>query len=299
MKRSTFAALVVGTLGGLGAQLALAQPIVPGSTVSNVTATGTVKAALVDAGNVNVAGRLWSPLVDAGAAYVANNLGVGGLEYVALLDAGAANVANNLTVGGTAFFTGQIAAPRVAGSAGCLMLDPNATGANCSVGYTQLAPGTGTGTVLPGGLFDLVNVAVGNVGASGPDDLQTTALGANMLVKASRGLRITAWGTCANTANAKTFTLNFGSQVVLTHACVVNVASQWKITTRVVRTGASTQDWASEYTGNSGAVNAFEYDPEIGTASQSETAGITIKMQSTVSTSNNDIVEEGLLVEFL
>lgn len=166
---------------------------------------------------------------------------------------------------------------------------------------SQVSSSFGTASTLAalGGVLFASSTAVGNVLTSQPDDLISYSMPANTLVATPRGIRITAMGTCANNANAKTFTMNFGSQVVLTHACTVNVASTWKISTVVLRTGASAQDWFSDYTGNSGAANAFEYDPEIGTATQTESGAIAIKMQSTVSTSTNDIVHEYLLVEAL
>lgn len=124
MKRSTFAALIVGVLAGLGVELALAQPVDPSLakvrnlTVTNslavgndltvsddLTVTDTTKTELLDAGNVFVAGRAWSKLVDAGAAYVANNLGVGGTAYISVADAGELHVANAFTAGTGGLFS--------------------------------------------------------------------------------------------------------------------------------------------------------------------------------------------------
>lgn len=157
-----------------------------------------------------------------------------------------------------------------------------------------------TGYDTMSGVANINSTAVGNLGASGPDDLITYSLPANSLVTTNRTIRITAWGTCTNNANAKTFTLNFGSQVILTHACTASVAGeQWKIESTVIRTGASTQDWVSTYYGSTGAAGVFEFDPELGTATQTETGAIVIKMQSTVSTTDNDIVQEGMIVEYL
>lgn len=97
MRRSVFVALVVGVFGGLGVQWALAQPVDPFNpkfrnvTVTNslavsndvtvgddLTVTDTTKTELLDAGNINVAGRIWTNVLDAGAGMVANNLSVGG-----------------------------------------------------------------------------------------------------------------------------------------------------------------------------------------------------------------------------
>ena len=173
-------------------------------------------------------------------------------------------------------------------------------GPYCHGGLCVALLGTGTQTVTPVGVICAVSTAVGNLGASGPDDLQTCTIAANSLVATNRGIRVTARGTCANNVNAKTFTLNVGTQVVLTHACTASVAGEtWVIQAEVLRTGASAQDWYSHYLGSTGVAGALEFDPELGTATQTETATIAVKMQSTASTANNDIVEEELLVEAL
>ena len=160
--------------------------------------------------------------------------------------------------------------------------------------------GSASGSLIAQGALFVSTTAVGNVGASAPDDLISYSLPASAVNSTGRGVRITAWGTCANNANAKTFTLNFGSQVVLTHACTASVAGEvWRIVTLVHRTGASTQDWTSIYEGSTGVAGAFEFDPELGTATQTESGAIVIKMQTTVSTSDNDIVQEGMRVDYL
>lgn len=161
--------------------------------------------------------------------------------------------------------------------------------------------GTGTGYAFLVGSASVISTAVGNVGNCGsPDDLVSYPLPASSLITTNRAVRIHAWGTCANDADAKTFTLNFGSQVILTHACTVSVANErWEIDSTVIRTGSSTQDWWSTYKGSTGAAGAFEFDPEIGTATQTESGTIVIKMQATACTNTNNIVQEGMTVEVL
>lgn len=170
-------------------------------------------------------------------------------------------------------------------------------------GSSKVTINQGSGAVMGGDVPAVVNIthaAVGNVGASGPDDLMTYTIPASGMDVTGKGFRVTAWGTCANNANAKTFTLNFGSQVILTHSCTVSVAGEvWRIQSEIIRTGASTQDWFSTYYGSTGAAGAFEFDPEIGTAAQTDTSTIVVKMQTTASTANNDIVQEGMIIEFL
>lgn len=132
--------------------------------------------------------------------------------------------------------------------------------------------------------------AVGNVGA-GEDDLMTYSLPANSLSINGQGMRITAWGTKANNANAKTLKVHFGSQVTLTTSLAAAAAGNWKAEALVLRTGVNTQDWMTDLTG-------ADEDQENGTAAQTETAAIIIKCTGE-GVADNDIVQEGMLVEFL
>lgn len=70
MRHSTFAALMFGALLGLGAQLALAQPINgAGDKFRNLTVTGTENARLINAGVVD-AGSVVAQFIDAGTIKV-------------------------------------------------------------------------------------------------------------------------------------------------------------------------------------------------------------------------------------
>jgi len=162
------------------------------------------------------------------------------------------------------------------------------------LGWLCVVAGT-PGTWAAFGAVPLVNnTAVGNVGA-GEDDLCTVTLPASMMINASSGIRITAWGTGANNANAKTLKLYFGTQIILTTALTINQVDTWRATATVWRTGASAQDWESMLVQ---AGTASLVDVENGTATQTETATISIKCTGDATT-NNDIVQEGLVVELL
>lgn len=148
-----------------------------------------------------------------------------------------------------------------------------------------------------GGLVSIANVnttAVGNVDA-GEDDLITYALPANALSANGKGVRIQAWGTAANNANAKTLKLYFGSQIIETFTLTVSQVDTWSIEAVVYRTGSSTQDWKSRLI-QAGTASAV--DVEIGTATQTDTAAITIKCTGE-GVATNDIVQEGMQVEFI
>src|SRR5687767_12752958 len=90
--------------------------------------------------------------------------------------------------------------------------------------YSRLPLFSGSGS----GALTVKTTAVGNVGA-GTDDLQTYDLPASVLGVDGRCLRITAWGTTANNVNAKTVTMAFGSQTVMTQALTTSIAGTWRI----------------------------------------------------------------------
>lgn len=134
------------------------------------------------------------------------------------------------------------------------------------------------------------STAVGNV-TTGEDDLMTFSLPANTMRSTGAGIRIVAWGTKANNANAKTLKLYFGTTAIMTTSLGTSAAGNWRITAEVLRTGASTQDWNSAMVGT-------DTDIEKGTATETETSAITIKCTGDA-TATNDIVQEGLIVEVL
>lgn len=162
-------------------------------------------------------------------------------------------------------------------------------------GTVQLGMGTGTGLSNAVGVADVNNTAVGNVGA-GTDDLMTYSLPANSLSGNEKGVRITAWGTFANNANAKTLTMNFGSTVILTNALTINVGATWYMEAYVFRTGVDTQDYIAKLI-TVGAAGVAVNDIENGTSAQDDGAAITIKCTG-AATTDNDIVQEGMIIEF-
>jgi hypothetical protein len=143
------------------------------------------------------------------------------------------------------------------------------------------------------GLLSVKSTAVGNVGG-GTDDLQSYDLPANTLGVDGRVLRITAWGTTANNVNAKTVTLNFGSQTIMTQALTTSIAGTWRISAIVTRTGSNTQDIFAELL----QLATIVHKQTLTAGTQTDTAAITIKCTG-AATSNDDILQEGLLVEVM
>lgn len=130
-------------------------------------------------------------------------------------------------------------------------------------------------------------------------------LPANALVVSTRCLRITGWGHVTNNANAKTVSLAFGGQTIITKALTPNIAIEvWKLTANVCRTGASTQEIFAEAWNEAGttvssvdgATTLYQATRTAGT--QTETATIVIKGVATTATTT-DITQDGMVVEFL
>lgn len=165
--------------------------------------------------------------------------------------------------------------------------------------------GTGTGYSRPQGTISTDTTAVGNVGASGPDVLQTFTLPASSIVVTGRGFKVKAWGTTANNANAKTVSLTFGSATLITKQLTASIAGRWTIEAYCIRTGASAQDCYAEAI-NSGGTTVAATDgatvmrlDAFGAQTQTETGTLAVATGSTVTTATNDIVSEGLVIEGL
>lgn len=169
--------------------------------------------------------------------------------------------------------------------------------------YTCTVP-SATGTAVYRPRTNVVTLSktttgVGNVGG-GTDDLVSYALPANTLNADGFGIRITAWGTTANNSNPKTVTLAFGATTIVTQALTVSEAGRWRMVAEVIRTGSGAQDWDSVLLASPTAI----VKNGVGTAAITDTAAITIKGTATVTDggggiNNDDVVQEGMIVEFL
>lgn len=185
----------------------------------------------------------------------------------------------------------------------------NVTGALANqYGAMAGVSGTTAGTqFLIGGAFSVNTTAVGNSGACGTLDLQTYSLGAHSINTTTRCVKAKAWGTTANNANAKTvrLTIGPGPTALITKQLTASIAGRWKLEATICRTGASAQDYFSEAV-NYGGTTVSSTDGAtvallsgFGSITETETNALTIKTQATVCTTANDIVSEGLVVEYL
>lgn len=155
------------------------------------------------------------------------------------------------------------------------------------------------------GVLTVNTTGVGNVGASAPDDLQTYTLPANCLSANGKGIRVRCWGTYANNGNTKVFSFVFGGATIKTKNCRANNTGVWSVEATIVRTGVGTQDCfatLTDHMGNALAVldaGGIYQQSVFSNLTQDETTALVVKCQSTTTTANNDIVQEGMIVEFI
>ncbi len=161
-------------------------------------------------------------------------------------------------------------------------------------GTVKSTAGTGTAEPVMVGTISVNTTAVGNVGA-GTDDLMTYSLPANSLSANGKGVRVKAWGTTANNANAKAITFQFGSTSVVSSSLAISQVGVWYVEVMVFRTGANAQAYISELINRGVGNNANATE---GSATETDTSAITIKMTG-VGVADNDIVQKGMIVEFI
>ena len=132
---------------------------------------------------------------------------------------------------------------------------------------------------------------VGNVG-TGEDDLMSYSLPGGTLGIDGEVVRVKAWGEVANNANSKTVKVHFGSQELAVFALPTGSNVDWSIDVILTRTGAATQKAVTKLftSGGLGVVNDI--------ASRTLSSAQVIKLTGTA-TSNNDITQDGMIVEVL
>jgi hypothetical protein len=185
----------------------------------------------------------------------------------------------------------------VTGSNGDVPLFNASAGDRVGVGV-----GSGTGIANLGGLLHINNTSVGNVGA-GEDDLMSYSLPANSFSQNQKGVRVTAWGRTANNANAKSIRLYYGAagqESVMT----ISIAGAWFYEMLVFRTsdGNVVINWEIREVVNAAGVittATSKGGARLNFAlAQSTSAATTIKCTGQA-TSNDDIIQDGMLIEYL
>ena len=119
---------------------------------------------------------------------------------------------------------------------------------------------------------------------------------ANSMSANTKGVRIKAWGTLANNANAKQILVLFGGTALVSPSVTVSNLSYWEYEAIVLRTGANAQMFQATFT--NGRTTQLDFSRDKGTLTKTDTANIIIKCTGTA-TADNDIVQEGMIVEFL
>jgi hypothetical protein len=133
--------------------------------------------------------------------------------------------------------------------------------------------------------------ATGNV-TTGEDILMTYTLPADTLDTNGESVRIRAWGTTASNSNVKTIKLYFGTTILVTDSGSIS-GDSWLFEAFVIRTGAATEDAIGEGKINGIAPIITHTEPTANTA-----GAITIKITGE-GTATNDIVAQGMVIEFI
>lgn len=161
----------------------------------------------------------------------------------------------------------------------------------------QFTPRIGSSTsygIAPGSVSKQ-STAVGNVGA-GQDNLMSYSLPANGFSSVGQSLRVTAWGTTANNANAKTVKLFFAGTEIATLSLTVSQANAWRLDGDIMwRAGGlatcnitvSQGGVATQFTVIATTVTAI--DATIANAVQVTGEGV----------ANDDVLQRGMLVEYM
>lgn len=160
----------------------------------------------------------------------------------------------------------------------------------------------------PGGAADVFvpcrltssTTAVGNVGA-GEDTLMSYTLPASTLTTNGMAVKVIAWGHTANNANAKTLKGYFGATQVFGGSGIsltVSELGSWMAGFVVMRTGAATQACAAQVCG--GPAGSGVTLASVTATTPAETLSGTVLIKFTgQATSDNDVTQEGFVVELL
>lgn len=149
-----------------------------------------------------------------------------------------------------------------------------------------------------GGLYAVLRgtqnaTAVSNSGAA-ETDLMTYVLPASSMTLANDALRVTAWGICANNANAKTLKVYFGTTLLQTVSLTINQAGAWRIQAEMIATSSTAQRCFSQLVqGGTTSFVAAAYT----SAAETSSSAITVKVTGT-GVASSDITQDGMLVQF-
>lgn len=149
-----------------------------------------------------------------------------------------------------------------------------------------------------GGLLTNDTTQTGNVG-TGEDDLISYSLPKSTVDLDGSVLEVIAFGTTADNTNAKTIKLYLGTtEIFSTTGSGSNLRDvSWKLHCSIIKTGSATQKCATMFVSGDGAGTANS-DCVYTSSSEDFSDALTIKCTGQ-GTSNNDIVQEGLIINLL
>jgi hypothetical protein len=137
---------------------------------------------------------------------------------------------------------------------------------------------------------------------TGEDNLISYAVPAAVLGVNGQLLRVTAWGTITGVAGGKTLKFYFGASSITLSGAAVAMAVAWYVTILVIRTGATAQSLAAGGITDNGMLpvgSAAAPLAAVGTAAETLSGAVTLKLTGECANGADTITQSGLLVEFL
>lgn len=243
---------VITVAGPLRAQLVTTPFIDAGVLVATYAELGGVDAGPILASGLVASGALraqlvTSPFIDAGVLVVSGQAQFAFIDagqistpfiQAAGIDAGIIITTGAAQIGGAIIGLGDIYTVNTANglhnNAGFLaLLSTN--------GYVYSKFGTGTGVGALSSVLDSQFTPVGNTADTNEDTLMTYTLPGNSLTTNGWSVRLTAFGTGVNTANATTLKCYFGSTITDTLVLTASQANVWRVVYDVIRIDATHQ----------------------------------------------------------
>jgi hypothetical protein len=146
-----------------------------------------------------------------------------------------------------------------------------------------------------GGILNKQFSSVGNIG-TGDDTLFTFQIDANTLSVDGMSLEMTCSGSFANSVNNKRIRVKFGGTTIFdTGALAITTSSEWTVTSKIIRTGASAQKCVTKIeTSSSVLISTVDYT----TSAENLATNINFLITGEA-TSNNDIVAEMFQINYM
>lgn len=132
-------------------------------------------------------------------------------------------------------------------------------------------------------------------GAGSPANLKAVTIPAALLPADGQGIRIRAWGTGANNANAKSVRVTIGGNLLTGQGLQISINAYWYMEMTVYRTGATSADVAMWGQNNGTAQDVVQSLSGL-TVPNWTTTGLTVQFDCT-QTSAADVTQEGVSVE--